>query len=229
MSPHPLVLLRFDRVPIEDDWLTAREQVILRSFRREARRRAWRAGRYAAKQLLGGPPLELEVLADDEGAPRVFRGGKPCPGTIALSHREGWAAAAGAEDRAELGVDVEWVEPRTDRFVRDFFTRREAEAHAGLAPPSRDRFAALVWSAKESALKCARTGLRRDTRTVEVQLGRGGDLLGALASSDGGEVEGTPAPGDWRPLTVRDHTRAVDLAGGWSRKGRLILTLLAPT
>ena len=48
-------------------------------------------------------------------------------------------------------------------------------AAAHFAPPQ----ATLIWSAKESALKARRTGLRADTRAVEVRLA--GDRPGGRA------------------------------------------------
>ena len=80
-----------------------------------------------------------------------------------------------------------WSSTAAAAFVADYFTPAE-QALAHRAPSERDwqRVTNLIWSAKESALKVLRTGLRRDTRSVEVTLGDG----------DGD---------DWVPLTVEER------------------------
>ena len=65
-----------------------------------------------------------------------------------------------------VGCDLELVEPRTPGFVADFLTAAEQQSVASRPDP--DAAANLIWSAKESALKVLQTGLRRDTRSVEV-------------------------------------------------------------
>ncbi len=63
-------------------------------------------------------------------------------------------------------------------------------------PDRHDLLANTIWSAKESALKVLRTGLRRDTRSVEVRL----DLAhsGGWAAIEVRSVEGAVFPGWWR-------------------------------
>ncbi len=89
------------------------------------------------------------------------------------------------------------MEPRTPGFVRDFLTATERRFVASRpAGEERDVAANLIWSAKESALKVLRTGLRRDTRTLEVRLtAPRGDGWGELTV---GASEGTVFPGWWR-------------------------------
>jgi len=75
-----------------------------------------------------------------------------------------------------------------------------------VAPADRDLAVALVWLAKESALKALRQGLRLDTRSVEATL--------------------DPAAGDgegWRPLGVRHGERR--FAGWWRPVGGHVLTV----
>lgn len=68
-----------------------------------------------------------------------------------------------------MGCDLELIEARIPGFVGDFFTATEQRLiDSRPAGDERDMAANLVWSAKESALKVLRTGLRRDTRTLEV-------------------------------------------------------------
>jgi 4'-phosphopantetheinyl transferase len=90
-----------------------------------------------------------------------------------------------------VGCDLELVEPRSAAFVRHFFTSTEQQAiHDDLT-------ANLLWSAKESVLKVLRTGLRRDTRTVEVVAEPGGAEWTSLTACT---IEGTIYPGWWRRI-----------------------------
>jgi 4'-phosphopantetheinyl transferase len=106
----------------------------------------------------------------------------------------------------DLGCDLELVEPRTELFVRDYLTADEADfVLAEPAGEQRGLLANLVWSATESALKVLRTGLRRDTRSVEVRLG--------AVAADG-----------WRELVVTaDEQRR--FPGWWQRFGDFVLTV----
>ncbi len=111
-----------------------------------------------------------------------------------------------------MGVDLEIVEPRSDGFVSDFLTPAEQAVVA--ADPGRDwhdAAANLIWSAKESALKVLRTGLRADTRTVEVVLE---DPTGISAGA-----------GQWQRLTVASGARR--FPGWWRRDGVFLLTVVA--
>jgi 4'-phosphopantetheinyl transferase len=73
---------------------------------------------------------------------------------------------------------------------------------------ARDLLANLVWSGKESALKVLRTGLRRDTRSVEVS-------LPAAPKVDG-----------WAPMRVRAIEGDL-FPGWWHRFGAFLLTVAA--
>ncbi len=97
-----------------------------------------------------------------------------------------------------LGCDLELVEPRSDAFVADFLTPAEQRLVAAAGDgDARDLLANLVWCGKESALKVLRTGLRRDTRSVEVSFPEGPRVDGwALMSVRA--VEGTVFPGWWQ-------------------------------
>jgi 4'-phosphopantetheinyl transferase len=139
----------------------------------------------------------IDVRNEPGGAPYLLVGGEPAGVDISLSDRSGWAVCVVAGG-GPVGCDLEIVEPRSRGFLRDY-----------LAPPERayvrhaadgDVAANLVWSAKESALKVLRTGLRRDARSVEVTI-----------------VDGPP--GQWSPLSVRTREGS-ELPGWWRRDGR---------
>jgi 4'-phosphopantetheinyl transferase len=113
--------------------------------------------------------------------------------------------AAVAPAGTALGFDLELIEPRSDAFVNDYFTPVEQKLIG------RDRLLhpTLLWSAKESALKALREGLRMDTRQVEVCLG---------------EQE---EPDGWKPLAVRRLATGELFEGWWRRQGDLVMTVAA--
>jgi len=212
--------------PDASEWLAVGEAERVAAMRFTKRRGEWLLARWTAKQALAGQlglacdPVSLARIeirttigGDAQGAPDVFFDGNRYEIGISLTDRAGWAVCAvGAADELgcalELGCDLELVEPRSDRFVRDFLTPREQAAVAD--PPidaSGDMVANLFWSAKESALKVLRTGLRRDTRSVEV----------------GFRVE--PAVDGWQPLRVRTE-EGRDLPGWWRPHGEFLLTVV---
>ena len=176
-------------------------------------------GRWTAKNTVARAldhPLDLESLARikivnaRDGAPEVTVDEMPVDLVIGMTDRGDWAVATVRRGTARVGCDLELVEPRSAAFVADYFTPPEHELWLALEPGDRDLVANLIWSAKESALKVLRTGLRRDTRTVEVDLG----------SWSGDEA------GRWRPLLVRP-AEGGGFPGWWVRHGEFVLTAVA--
>jgi 4'-phosphopantetheinyl transferase len=202
---------RLADVPLNDDWLSVRELERLHTLKFPRRRADWRLGRWTAKQaisnLLGIAALaSIEIVAEPSGAPFVVVPNEVTGLTISLSHRSGIGACAVAE-RGVLGCDVELMEPRGEAFLQDYFTPDEL-ALIGRAGTDRVKAATIVWSAKESALKAVREGLRRDTRSVSVVHIGVGD-----AST-------------WNPLRVRCDSGEV-FDGWWCEADRLVRTLVA--
>jgi len=164
-------------VPAENDWLSANEAVCLNGMRFAKRRADWRLGRWTAKRALSvcldvpaHPQVfrRMDISPGPSGAPEFSFDGRPAAVTISLTHRAGIAACAVATSGTEMGCDLEVVEPRTDVFVEDYFTREEQALVARTSAADHDRILALLWSAKESALKALRAGLRLDTRSLIV-------------------------------------------------------------
>ena len=205
-----------EQVAVDDSWLDPVLADRLGRMRYTKRLVEARLGRWTAKQTLArslGLPTDPASLADivvlnaPDGAPEAFVAGEPAGVVIAMTDRADWAVSAVLAGTARVGCDLEIVEPRSNAFVRDYFTPPE---HALVAAGDHDLMANLVWSAKESALKVLRTGLRRDTRTVEVRCE---------------PASGTEAP-TWRPLTVTTAEGA-EMPGWWIRYGEFILTVCA--
>lgn len=209
---------RLADVPRHNDWLGPGERVALSGMRILKRRADWRLGRWTAKcaiQEFLAPGLDLrslaevEILAGPDGGPRVFLRGAPAPFTLSLAHSRGVALCAVSRLEGDVGCDIEWIEPRSEAFVSDFFSPAERESVAKAAPGERDLVATVLWSAKESALKVLRVGLRRDTRTVVV------DTRFERRQED-------PIPFEARCTDTRDH-----FGGRWWRSGRSHVCSLA--
>jgi 4'-phosphopantetheinyl transferase len=164
-------------VPVKNDWLSANEKACLSALRFLKRRTDWRLGRWTAKCAISAylslPSAlesfrEMEILQANDGAPEALVDGHAVAVTISLSHSSGVAICAVAPPDIHLGCDVELVEPRSHEFVTDYFTAEEEAQVAQATEERRDQVVTLFWSAKESALKALRAGLRLDTRSVIV-------------------------------------------------------------
>lgn len=209
-----------DRLPAATDWLSASERVRAGALRYAKRRTDFLLSRWTLKLAVAkvlGWPDDPAVLARIEsrpapgGAPRLYLDGQPADRGISLTDRAGCAVCLLAAGPAAIGCDVEIVEPRSNAFVRDYLTRAEQRL-TGAAGPDRDLAANLIWSAKESALKVLGTGLRRDTRSVEVEL----DLAGL-----------STAERVWSALRVRT-AEGEFFPGWWRRSGSFVVTACWP-
>ncbi|HUO39438.1 MAG TPA: 4'-phosphopantetheinyl transferase superfamily protein [Mycobacterium sp.] len=204
---HRWLALGEDALPYGQQWLTPGEAAILAQLSYTKRRTEYLRRRLVAKHAVAsviGRSTDAGVLADIEvrnarsGAPYVCLDGTPLALGVSISDRAGWAVCViSPAAAAAVGCDLELVEPRTPGFIADFFTAAEQRLVAARpAGDERDAATNLIWSAKESALKVLRTGLRRDTRSVEVALDApGDDGWGALTVH---AVEGWAFPGWWR-------------------------------
>lgn len=209
-------------VPAHDEWLTAAERAVLSGLTVAKRRTDWRLGRWCAKQAVaaqcGVQPTEVEILADADGAPvawarveaarRRDAGERQALASVSVTHRDGRAAAAAAPRTVRLGCDLERVEPRSEHFIRDYFTPAEAAAVLERTDRERQVLANLCWSAKEAVLKAARVGLRADTRTVAV-------CVPTSLEADA-----------WQPLHARSASTG-EYTGSWRLQGDWLLTVLA--
>lgn len=206
-------------LPPDDDWLSASERAVLDTLRFKQRRQAWRLGRWTAKCALSAfltpshgsiPPLALAILASETGAPTSYLRDDPAPAALSISHRDDRACSTVAPPGVELGCDLEVIEPRSTRFVSDYFTVQERDFVATKPADEHPFWINLIWSAKESALKALQTGLRLDTRRVIVEL-----------------PEDAMPNGPWHSLSVHypDQERVFN---GWHRRlGDHVLTVVA--
>jgi 4'-phosphopantetheinyl transferase len=199
------VLLGSER-PEKLDWLAPGERDRAVAMAIPWRRAEFLLGRWTAKKLLSSvlgcaPDHRLEIRPDASGRPQAFLDGRALPVSLSISHRGGLAFAAVDDTGEPLGADLELIEARSDAFVRDFFTPREAEV---VSRGDREVLANLIWSAKESALKALGEGLRLDTRAVEIEIAPG-------------------APSAWQRLRVHG---AAESGGWWRTQGHHVITVV---
>lgn len=166
-------------VAVEDDWLSLTEGVRLRNMRFPKRRADWRLGRWTAKRALAGclgltadekTFAEIEIRPTPSGAPEVFIARRKQGVNLSLSHCSGTALCAISLSSTPVGCDLEAAEVRHDAFLTDYFTGAEQSCVRNSPLSERWRVLALLWSAKESALKALQVGLRLDTRLAVVNL-----------------------------------------------------------
>jgi 4'-phosphopantetheinyl transferase len=204
--------------PQDDDWLSPREGAWVARMRFPKRRSEFRLGRWTAKKAVAlylgreasaGALRSIEIDRAPDGAPAPLVDGRPADAYVTMTDRADQAVCLVGPSGTALGCDLELVEPRSDAFVSDFLTPSEQRLVAAAGGgDAHDLLANLVWCGKESALKVLRTGLRRDTRSVEVSF------------PGGGAVEG------WAPMSVRAIEGTV-FPGWWQRFGAFVLTLAA--
>ena len=215
-------------VPVGQQWLTATEAQRAASMKFTKRRTEYLLRRFAGKSAVAavtGLPADpiglgrIGVLNRRTGAPYVQVDGTELGLDVSLTDRAGWAVCLVAPDLGAVGVDLEIVEPRSTGFVRDFLTPAEQELVASVpGPDGYDAAANLIWSAKESALKVLRTGLRADTRSVEVTIADPQAIADSLATADA-------AAAGWQRLHVASG--ADRFPGWWRRDGVFLLTVVA--
>lgn len=195
-------------------WLSPAEAGHAAGMRFAKRRSEFLIARWAAKNALArflSVPATVDALGRIEirhaptGAPRAWVDGRPADVRLSLTDRAGWAVCLVSDAPGPVGCDLELVEERSTGFVADFLTSAERDYVESAANSDGRHLAAnLIWSAKESGLKVLETGLRRDTRSVEVTV---------TSMADG-----------WNRLSVRT-AEGPEFPGWWSRFGEFVLTV----
>jgi 4'-phosphopantetheinyl transferase len=209
-------------VPDHNDWLGPHETACLASMRFLKRRSDWRLGRWTAKQALAAClnlPTDLPALANfdiraaSSGAPEAFLHGQPADVAISISHRAGTAMCTVGPPGSNFGCDLEMVEARSPAFVDDYFTADERALIVDTPPLERALLLALLWSAKESALKALQVGLRLDTRCMSVSPSR----VTQPHAAD---------PTVWYPLSIR-YSSMRTFSGWWRLETDLVRTVVS--
>jgi 4'-phosphopantetheinyl transferase len=201
-------------VPAGDSWLAGGEGRDSGTPKRRAERRLrrWTAKRALALHLRlpDGPDAmaRLEIRHEPGGAPQALLDGQPVGAALSVTDRAGRAVCAVASAGIALGCDLELIEPRSAAFSTDFLTAAEQRFVAAGDGDERHVRANLVWCAKEATLKALGTGLRRDTRSVEVNLPSGGRRS------------------EWQRLDVT-AAEGARFEGWWRRDGAFLLAVVA--
>ena len=151
----------------------------------------------------------VEIANAADGAPDPKVDGSAAPVSLSMTDRAGWAVCLLGPPGRSLGCDLELVEPRTELFIRDYLTAREAAAvmahPAGRAPRPR-RQPRLVGQGKRAQGAAYRAAPR-------YPLGRS-----QLRSA------GEPRVGRrWRSPS----TTSASFPGWWQRFGDFVLTVAA--
>ena len=211
---------RPDRLSGDEGFLGEEERHRLAGFRFEKRRSEWLLGRWTAKRLLQrclegkAAPNRLQIFNEESGQPYVVdASGGRMSGCLSISHRAGRAFCAWiSEPGVRMGADLELLETRDPIFIEDYLSAGEKALALACSGLRRDLFVTLAWSAKEAVFKALGTGLRMDTRSVEVC---GLDWL----------VQDRPVPPGWLPLEFASDVVLEPIQGWWRLDGDLIQTI----
>ncbi len=165
-------------VPDNKGWLSEKEQALVSGLRFPKRRNDWRLGRWTAKRagcMYQSMPErsmpEMDVIASEDGSPDIYIGGGRAPVSISISHSHDRGFCAIAPGSLAVGCDLEWTEYDSPEFFDDYFRQDETRFCREAPEAIRSISGYLIWSAKESCLKVLREGLRRDTRSVRIDVG----------------------------------------------------------
>lgn len=205
-------------LPLHNDWMSVSEREQLSRLRFEKRRADWRLGRWSAKNCvasyLGMAATDvalagIEISNTRDGVPQANYSGPWEDCTISISHSHGRALCVVAGSACAIGCDLEWIESRHPAFLADYFTEAEHAMVEAADDEQQPCLCTALWSAKESVLKALGTGLRRDTRELEIcEITR-------------------PASSRWQSLAVSlapEHSR---LQGWWCRHHNFVFTVVA--
>lgn len=172
------LLKKINILPEDDTWLSDAEAERLEVFRYSKIHEDWLAGRWAAKHLLrktillaGSNLRELSILNEPSGAPYAEFKGRLLGGSLSISNRGGFTAAAfSSSPSLNVGIDIETIEEKSAGFIEDHFTVNEGVALNNLEPKRRDLMASLLWSAREAMIKAQKVGVQIDKREFEFQI-----------------------------------------------------------
>ncbi|TQJ31128.1 4'-phosphopantetheinyl transferase superfamily protein [Microbacterium sp. SLBN-146] len=131
------------------------------------------------------------------GRPSMWVDGHPAPIGVSWSHADDHIAVAWSRDGAALGVDVERRDAVTALDVGAFSPEERAAIEGGVD-------AAMLWTAKEAAVKAWGTGFAHDPAEYLVSSDR-------HASRTGGVRHGRRTA-LWRSVTVSDGVHVVTVA-----------------
>lgn len=178
----PLIFWKYQLmqdIPDDQSWLSESELKQYQQFRFPKRQKDWLSGRFVGKSLIKAVVFEADSILLNQLTIQNEPGGAPYPqynqsrlnGSLSLSHRDSFAAAAWCNDEdVTIGIDLEAIETKSTGFIEDYFSKGEAEVVLTLPVEQRDVAASLLWSGKEAILKALKIGLRVDTRKLIIEV-----------------------------------------------------------
>ena len=203
-------------LPRHLDWLSPREKRVADGLRFPKRRNDWLLGRWTVKAALlslqvepGSTLIDWEVLAEEDGAPVAWLKGRSMDIPLSLSHSNGLSFSVVGNEPTRLGCDLERIEDRGRNFEETWFSAAELDLLDSLPEEDHSLAATLVWSAKESVLKALKTGLRVDTRRIEI------------------ENFEIPKGTGWVPVQARDVEKNENFTGWWRRFEGMVYSVLS--
>lgn len=223
-------------LPADNGWLATSEISHLTRLHVPKRRTDWRLGRWTAKRAIAThlhtpqdnqSLQDIEILTDSSGAPWACFKKRTVTLSFSITHRAGVAACAVTPSGVALGCDLELIEAHSSAFIADYFTAEEQAMISQASEAERDKLVATLWSAKESALKALRFGLRADTRWIAVSLGDGWPISneGPHARERHSFLSAWPTE-EWCPLKAHYKDGQV-LYGWWQCSAKLTRTVVA--
>ncbi len=204
----------FSDVPEDEDWLSEGERTRIAGMRFPKRRNDFKLGRWTAKRAFGAllsysvPQYRmLEIRAADDGAPEPRLNGALLEFGISISHSRGRSLSAIGPQDAGIGCDLEFIEHHDRDFFRDCFTPAELAIFEQNMLRDQALTGMLIWSGKETALKILREGMRRDTRSVQI------------------DAFGRPQEGCWNSWTGRCLQTSRTFYGWWQTCDGYVYTM----
>ena len=177
-------------------------------FRFPKKRNEFLLGKLMTRRILSfyheRAPLDWQFREGVRGKPEALDCGDL---RFNLSHTNGLLALALVRG-AEIGVDVELIEPRDAAVAERFFAPEEVEAVRAAPPRLRDRLFARFWTLKESYIKAHGDGLSIPLASFRFLL----EEPVRIAFRDGGDpaewwFTHREPPGGEHALAVAVHTR----------------------
>lgn len=152
--------------------LSAQENAIYRELKVAKRRNEWLAGRLAIRRLIskvkGVHEADISVVNNELGSPVLFLRGKENTGKISISHSNQRVAVCYSDSKDGVGIDLEEIVPRDDAFRCDYFTPSEQNWVTAGNKNEKNLRLNMLWSAKESVLKCTGEGLHADPLGISI-------------------------------------------------------------
>jgi phosphopantetheinyl transferase len=195
-------------------------------------------------------PVQVTIEREVSGAPFVALAPGVAPAglagdagrlpiSISNSHAHGRALSAAmwtdgeqtesGAAAAAVGVDLEWIEPRSAAFVYDFLSAAEQQYWRAARGEDAHLRANLAWSAKESVLKVLQRGLTVDTWWLTCLPSDSMLFATGGRAEEHGEVRLDPERPPWSRFSVWTDRRLqaddVRFSGRWRTAEGFVLTL----